>query len=222
MLNILLIEDDIELAATLIDYLKLHSIYCDHAANGIASLSLVRDNNNYQVIVLDINLPRMDGLSVCEIIRSYGIDTPVLMLTGKGSIEAKIAGFESGADDYLVKPFDFEELTARLRALAKRRSGQVSIFKIGNLTVDLKQKKAWRDQKILKLSPITFQLLKVLALNSPNPVGRDELIQTIWGDSPPASNSLKVHIHHLRKQIDGNSANPLFQTDSRLGFALRE
>ena len=222
MLNVILIEDDIDLAAMLIDYLKLESIECDHASNGVASLSLIRNKNNYQVIILDINLPRMNGLSVCETIRSDGIDTPILMLTAKDNIEAKIAGFESGADDYLVKPFAMEELVLRLRALAKRRSGLVNVIEIGDLSVDLPQKKAWRNQQALKLSPITFKLLEILALNSPNPVSREKLMQAVWGDSPPASNSLKVHIHHLRKEIDGDSSQArLIHTDSRLGFSLR-
>ncbi|MDX2464008.1 MAG: response regulator transcription factor [Porticoccus sp.] len=220
MLNLLLVEDDLDLAATIVDYLELESITCDHAANGVAGLALIQ-KNQYQVIILDINLPRMNGLSVCSQMRSEGIDTSVIMLTARDSLDDKLEGFDSGADDYFVKPFALEELVARVRTLAKRRSGQVERLQVADLQLDLRNKQAYRQGQLLKLSPTTFHILEVLARSSPEPVSRARLMQSVWGDDQPDSNSLKVHIHHLRKQIDQDEDNTLIQTISGVGFALR-
>ncbi|WP_020410204.1 response regulator transcription factor [Hahella ganghwensis] len=220
-LDVLLVEDDLDLAATIVDYLELESILCDHAANGVAGLSLIRQNR-YQAIILDINLPRMNGLSVCEAMRTEGIDTPVIMLTARDSLDDKLEGFGSGADDYLVKPFAMEELVVRVRTLSKRRSGQVNRFQVADLEVDLQHKQARRGERTLKLSPIAFRILEVLARSSPNPVSREQLVQSVWGEDPPDSNSLKVHMHHLRKQVDDNTSANLIHTISSVGFALKD
>ncbi|OZG75425.1 two-component system response regulator [Hahella sp. CCB-MM4] len=219
-LDILLVEDDLDLASTIVDYLELESIACDHAANGVAGLTLIRDNR-YQAVILDINLPRMNGLSVCETMRSEGIDTPVIMLTARDSLDDKLEGFGSGADDYLVKPFAMEELVVRVRTLAKRRSGQINRIRIEDLEVDLQQRQAWRAGGLLKLSPIAFKILEVLVRSSPNPVSREQLLQSVWGEDPPDSNSLKVHMHHLRKQVDSHRSCGLIHTISSVGFVLK-
>ncbi|MFA7553719.1 MAG: response regulator transcription factor [Spongiibacteraceae bacterium] len=219
MLNLLLVEDDLDLAATIVDYFELESINCDHAANGVAGLALIKENT-YQAIILDINLPRMSGLSVCAQMRSEGIDTSVIMLTARGNLDEKLEGFDAGADDYLVKPFALEELVARVRSLAKRRSGQIERLQIADLQLDLRNKQAYRHDQALKLSPTAFQILETLARFSPGTVSREQLLQSIWGDEPPDSNSLKVHLHHLRKQIDQSGAAIQIVTLSGTGFAL--
>ncbi len=219
-LEILLVEDDLDLASTIVDYLELESITCDHAANGVAGLNLIRENR-YQVIILDINMPRMNGLSVCEAMRSEGIDTPVIMLTARDSLNDKLEGFGSGADDYLIKPFAMEELVVRVRTLAKRRSGQISRIQIDDLELDLQNRQAWRQGELLKLSPIAFRILEVLARSSPHPVSREQLLQSVWGEDPPDSNSLKVHMYHLRKQVDSHRSTGLIHTVSSVGFALK-
>ncbi|MBR9910133.1 MAG: response regulator transcription factor [Gammaproteobacteria bacterium] len=221
MLNLLLIEDDLDLAATIVDYLELEAINCDHAANGVAGLALIQ-KHTYQAIILDINLPRLNGLDVCTAMRAAGIDTPVIMLTARDSLANKLEGFESGADDYLVKPFAMEELIARAQALAKRRSGQVERLQVADLRVDVREKKAFRQGRPLKLSPTAFRILEVLARHSPAPVSRELLMQLVWGDDPPDSNSLKVHLFNLRKQVDADGAPALIHTLSGVGFALRE
>lgn len=220
MLNILLVEDDLDLAATVVDYLELESITCDHAANGVAGLELIR-RQHYQVIVLDINLPRMSGLSVCEAMRRAGLDVPVIMLTARDSLGDKLEGFEAGADDYLIKPFALEELVVRVRALAKRRSGQVRRFEVGDLVLDTNLKQVQRAGKPVKLSPTGYRILEVLVRHSPEPVSREQLMQAVWGDDPPDSNSLKVHLHNLRKQLEDGGSYPLIQTVSGVGFAVR-
>lgn len=221
MLNVLLVEDDLDLAATVIDYLDLESIECDHAANGVAGLHLTQQNS-YQVLLLDLNLPRMDGLTLCESLRKEGNDTPVLMLTARDSLDDKINGFRAGTDDYLVKPFALQELVVRIHALAKRRSGQVSRLQVGSLELDANLKQAWRNNVELKLSPTTFKLLETLMRASPEPVKRETLIRAVWGDEQPGSNSLKVHMHNLRKQVEDTQPLPLILTISGFGFALRD
>ncbi|WP_370167394.1 response regulator transcription factor, partial [Marisediminitalea sp.] len=115
MIKLLLVEDDLDLAGNVMDYLELEDIVCDHASNGVAALQFLEENR-YQVVVLDINLPRLDGLQVCAQAREQGNDTPIIMLTARDQLQDKITGFEQGADDYLVKPFAMEELVMRVKA----------------------------------------------------------------------------------------------------------
>lgn len=221
MLNVLLVEDDFDLAETVIDYLAIESISCDYASNGMAGLHLLKDNR-YDVVLLDLNLPRLDGLSLCERLRSTGNDIPVLMLTARDQLDDKLAGFEAGTDDYLVKPFELKELVVRIHALAKRRSGQAKLLRCGDLEMNLKEHTVTRAGKHIKLSPTAWQLLETLLRVSPEVVSKQELVTSVWGDDPPDSNSLKVHIFHLRKAIDETFASPLLHTVTGHGFALRE
>lgn len=220
MLNLLLVEDDLDLAATIIDYFELESIQCDHAANGLAGLHFI-EQNPYQALIIDINLPKMDGLTLCNTIRQQGIDTPVLMLTARDSLDNKLEGFQSGADDYLIKPFAMAELIVRIQTLAKRRSGQIKRLSLADLEIDLSEKQAYRHNEPLKLSPTAFCILEILLRASPKPVSRTDIMQAVWGDNQPDSNSLKVHIHHLRKQLDSRHSPSLLQTVPGYGFALR-
>lgn len=217
----LLVEDDLDLAAAVVDYLELENIHCDHASNGVAGLHLI-NTNTYDVIILDLNLPKMDGLQICEQLRDKGIDIPVLMLTARDTLDDKLAGFSKGADDYLVKPFAMEELIVRTQVLAKRRSGQISRLTVFDLVLDLNKKQAFRNDQPLKLSPTALKILEILMRESPNPVSREKIIQSVWGDEQPDSNSLKVHIFNLRKHVDGLHSNKLIQTLSGSGFAIKE
>ena len=219
-IQLLLVEDDLDLATAIIDYLALEGIECDHAANGLTGFNLIKQNA-YDAVILDLNLPRMSGLQVCEQLRAQGIDVPILMLTAKDTLDDKLTGFSVGADDYLVKPFAMAELIVRAQVLSKRRSGQVSKLTIHDLELNLKQQKAVRDGAHLKLSPIGFRILEVLMRESPNPVSREKLIQAVWGDEQPDSNSLKVHMFNLRKAVDGASDCKLIHTLVGRGFVLR-
>ncbi|WP_281561443.1 response regulator transcription factor [Thalassomonas sp. RHCl1] len=220
-INILLVEDDIDLAATIVDYFEVESISCDHAANGVHGLALV-EAHDYQVILLDINLPEMDGFTLCQKIRESSNDTPILMLTARDTLVDKVTGFDAGTDDYLVKPFEIEELLIRVLALSKRRSGQVSKLSFGKLVLQLRERLAFFDGRELKLTPITFKLLEKLMRESDKPVSRAVLMHAVWGEDQPDSNSLKVHIHHLRKQLEKVQANLLIDTEPGYGFSLRE
>ena len=205
-LQLLLVEDDIDLATAVIDYFELEKIKCDHAANGLSGFNLIK-SNSYDVVILDLNMPKMNGLEVCETLRSQGIDVPILMLTAKDTLDDKLQGFSKGADDYLVKPFAMEELIARVQVLSRRRSGEAKKLSVCGLELDSHQQIITRHSTPLKLSPTNFKILETLMLASPNPVSREKLIQSVWGDQQSDSNSLKVHMFNLRKAIDSQTKN---------------
>lgn len=220
-LQLLLVEDDLDLAKAIVDYLALEDIQCDHAANGLSGLNLIQ-HGHYDTVILDLNLPKMNGLEVCAKLRGQGIDVPVLMLTAKDTLDDKLTGFSKGADDYLVKPFAMEELIIRAQVLSRRRSGQVTMFSVCDLEVDIQTQTATRANTLLKLSPIGFKLLETLVRASPNTVSREKLMQSVWGDEQPDSNSLKVHMFNLRKVVDNSFETKLIHTITGRGFALKQ
>lgn len=221
MLNILLVEDDMDLAQTMVEYLELEQVRCDHASNGMAGLRLM-EAQNYDVLLLDLNLPQIDGLNVCRRLRESGNDTPVLMLTARDQLDDKLDGFRAGTDDYLVKPFELSELVVRLQALARRRSGQVRRLRCADLEMDLNTHTVTRAGQVIRLSPSGWRLLEELLRFSPRVISRERLEEVLWGDEIPDSNSLKVHIFHLRRAIDGPFATALLHTIPGHGFALKE
>lgn len=218
-INVLLVEDDFDLAATVVQYLELEGMVMDHAFNGESGLNLARQVA-YDVLVLDVMLPSMDGLSVCARLREDGIDMPVLMLTARDAIDDKLAGFRAGTDDYLVKPFELAELAARIKVLAKRKSGQSRKLTVGELSMDLDRREAYRGERRLHLTPTCWNLLEALMRRSPNVVSRRKLEKALWGDNPPESDSLKVHMHKLRQQVDGDASSTMIRTVPGHGFAL--
>ncbi|PMY66487.1 MULTISPECIES: response regulator transcription factor [Pseudomonas] len=219
-IHLLLVEDNLDLANTVIEYLEISGIVCDHASNGQTGLNLAL-SQHYDVILLDIMLPRLDGQQLCKQLREQGKQTPILMLTSLDALPDKLASFAMGADDYLVKPFELAELVARIRALSLRRSGQASRLQVADLTMDLSTRKVSRAGQELHLSPTCWTLLECLMRASPEPVGRERLEATVWGDEPPDSNTLKVHMHRLRKAVDKDFSQALIHTISGVGVQLR-
>ena len=217
----LLVEDDLDLATSLIEYLELEGVTCDHAANGVHGLQLAREYK-YDVIMLDLMLPKLDGLSLCASLRRDGLDVPVLMITARDTLDSKIEGFEAGSDDYLVKPFALKELLLRVQALAKRRSSQPRRYVVSDLEVDTEQHQATRAGIKLALSPKEWALLEYMAKMSPNIALRDEIQRAVWGESLPDSNSLKVHMHKLRQKVDKPFSHPLIKTIPGVGFVMKE
>ena len=217
---VLLVEDDIDLSVTIVDYLKLKSIECDHFTSGVAALEAVH-SNDYKCIILDWQLPRMSGIEFIKQLRNKGDDTPTLMLTARDRLDDKLTWFEAGVDDYLVKPFALAELLARIKTLSKRRSGEAQKLKVADVEINCQRKQAYRNGEILKLSPTGYLLLETLLRASPDAVSRNEIMQSIWGDEAPDSDSLKVLMHRLRKQVDAGRESPLIQTVHGFGFALR-
>jgi DNA-binding response OmpR family regulator len=219
--NTLLVEDNVSLAQTVIAYFDLEGIDCDYASNGSQGLELAL-LNDYQVILLDINLPRINGLEVCEMIRKQGVDIPVMMLTARDSLEDKLAGFDAGTDDYLVKPFELRELVARVKALFNRRSLHSMKLEVGPLVMDLSLKTICREGQKLKLTPTCWKLLEILMRGSPNVVSREKMQNTIWTEPDlPDSDVLKVHLYKLRQQVDKPFSIKLIQTVSSHGVAIR-
>ncbi len=220
-IDVLLIEDNRALSETVIAYLDLEGIDCDYAGTGSQGLKLALAHR-YEVILLDINLPRMNGLEVCEALRAQGVDVSVLMLTARDTIEDKLAGFNAGTDDYLVKPFELSELVARIKVLAKRRSGLSKGLKVGPLTIDVSLRLASRGGQTINLTPTCWKILELLMRESPNVVSRERIEAHVWGDDfLPDTNSLKVHLYKLRQKVDKPFASNLIHTVPNHGFALR-
>jgi DNA-binding response OmpR family regulator len=220
-IHTLLVEDNLSLAETVISYFELEGFDCDYASTGRQGLDLAL-SNDYETILLDINLPRMNGLEVCEALRDRGVDVPVLMLTARDTLEDKLAGFDAGTDDYLIKPFELSELTARVKALAKRRSSRAQKLEVGPLELDLSLRIASREGQTLNLTPTGWKLLELLMRDSPNVVSREKMENAIWSDVDfPDSNVLKVHLHRLRQQVDKPFSKKLIHTIAKHGVALR-
>ena len=221
MIKTLLIEDNRSLAETIIAYLALENIDCDYAETGSQGLEFGL-THPYDVILLDINLPSLSGLKVCEQLRAQGSDVSVLMLTAGGTIEEKLAGFDAGTDDYLVKPFEMSELIARVKTLAKRRSGESQCLEIGPVSLNLSLKSASRDGHAINLSPTCWKILELLMRESPKVVSRQKIEASIWGDDVlPETNALKVHLYNLRQKVDKPFGNNLIHTITPHGFAFR-
>ncbi len=219
--RVLLVEDDLDLATTIVEYLDLEKICCDHAANGIAGLKFI-SQQYYDVVILDVNLPRMDGLTVCKNMREQGINIPVLMLTARETLDDKLAGFAVGSDDYMVKPFEMLELIARIHVLANRRNGLTNILSLHGVDVDFSAKTIKRDGSVLQLSPTGWKILELLMRKSPEVVSKEQLLNAVWGDELPDSDSLKVHLFKLRQVIDTKKQKKLIHTVAGQGFVFRE
>jgi DNA-binding response OmpR family regulator len=219
--DILLVEDNADLAGNIVDYLEALGHRLHYAADGESGLreALV---SPVDIILLDLALPSRDGLSVCaEIRRRADRRVPILMLTARDTLDDKLAGFGSGADDYLVKPFSLAELAARVIALAQRpHLGQPHRLSVGPLIIDRQTRVATRDGQQLRLTPLLWELLLLLAEAWPNPVTRDEVTLRLWGDEPPSSDSLRAHLHLLRQVVDKPFDLPIVETMHGVGFRL--
>lgn len=222
-MRVLIIEDNPDIAANLGDYLEDHGHTVDFAGDGITGLHLAIVND-FDSIVLDLALPGMDGLEVCRKLRQEaGKDTPVLMLTARDRLEDKLAGFDTGADDYLVKPFELQEVEARLNVLASRgRRRSRRELKVGDLVYNVDTLNVSRVGSEVYLNPIGLKLLHCLMESSPNVVSRAELEMKVWGEEMPDSDSLRVHIHSLRSAIDKPFGSNMIQTRHGIGYRLIE
>lgn len=220
-MRLLVIEDNRDIAANLGDYLEDRGHTVDYAADGVTGLHLAVVNE-FDAIVLDLNLPGIDGIEVCRKLRMEGRkQTPVLMLTARDSLESKLAGFESGADDYLVKPFALQEVEARLQVLARRTKANVSrVLAIADLEYNLDTLEIHRAGQSIQLNPTALKILQALMESSPSVVTRNELETKVWGEELPDSDSLRVHIHGLRAAVDKPFATQLIQTRHGIGYRI--
>ena len=223
-ISVLIIEDNRDLAANIADYLGERAYLTDVALDGVTGLHLAV-SNRYDAIVLDIMLPGIDGLTVCRRLRQDAQSmVPVLMLTARTTLNDKVAGFAEGADDYLGKPFELRELDVRLQALIRRaRSGdRPQCLKVSDLEFDLGTFALRRAGLAVELPAMPLKILELLMKRSPIVVPRREIEQALWGDSPPDSDVLRVHMHTLRTAIDPPGLPPLLHTVRGIGYQLKE
>jgi len=220
-MRILIIEDNSDLAANIYDYLEEKGHTLDAAADGITGLHLAIVND-YDAIVLDLTLPGLDGLTLCKKLRDEASkQTPVIMLTARDTLNDKLAGFATGADDYLVKPFALQELEVRLLALQRRNAGTAARkLQIADLTYDLDTLSVQRQNKTITLTPTGLKILELLMRKSPHVVTRREIEHLLWGDEPPDSDAIRSHMHTLRAAIDHPFDRALLHTVHGIGFRL--
>lgn len=222
-MRILIIEDNPDIQANLYGFLEPKGHVLDSASNGYAGLALAVQNN-YDVVILDVMLPGLSGIEVCQKLRSeLKNPVPVLMLTARDTLQDKVDGFESGADDYLVKPFSLVELEVRLKALVRRASGNnaaSTLLRVGELTFDTDTYQATRNGQLLALTKTGYTILKCMMREAPKVVPRETLEHEVWGDDRPDSDALRTHIHALRQALDKPFAFPMLRTVPGLGFKL--
>ena len=216
---LLLVEDDRDLAASVLDYLALEGFDCDHASDGETAWQRLQ-KQTYDLLILDVGLPRRDGLDLCQSLRAAGMATPCLMLTARDRLDDKLAGFAAGADDYLVKPFALAELIARLRALGQRHRHSQQLH-IADLELDLATRQASRQGRRLNLGGKEWRLLLELARASPAMLSREQLEARLWPDGVPSEHAFKMVVYRLRQELDGETATPLLHTVRGQGLALR-
>ena len=222
-MRILIVEDNPDILANLYGFLEPKGYTLDSARNGYGGLALASEHT-YDVIILDVMLPGLSGLELCQKLRTeLDCATPVLMLTARDSLQDKVSGFDSGADDYLVKPFSLVELDVRLKALARRAGGQHAIsraLRFGGLVFDPDQQQASRDGVKVVLTKTGYILLRNLMAAAPRIVPREALEQAVWGEDRPESDALRTHIHALRQAVDKPFAFPMVQTIAGIGYKL--
>ncbi len=222
-MRILVIEDNPDIVANLYAFFEPKGHHLDSASHGYAGLSLAAENS-YDVIVLDIMMAGLNGIDICRKLRAdLLVSTPVLMLTARDTLQDKIDGFDSGADDYLVKPFSLAELEVRLNALVRRARHRVvdsTTLRVGDLSFNTATYRAARGGRSLTLTKTGFILLRCLMQVAPHVVTREELEFQVWGDNPPDSDALRTHIHALRQTLDKAAPYPMLHTVAGIGFQL--
>ena len=220
-MRVLVVEDDNRIAAFVAKGLRENSYAVDIASDGDEAVYMT-SINSYDVFILDVNLPKKDGFEVCRELRESGNKKPVLMLTARDAVDDRISGLDTGADDYLIKPFEFRELLARLRALL-RRNAEVRSPKIiiADLEIDTVSQNVRRGGKHVDLTTKEYSLIEFLAVNKGKVVGREEISEHVWDDTfDPFSNLIEVYIKRLRKKLDEGFGVQLIHTRRGSGYIL--
>ncbi|MBV1712622.1 MAG: response regulator transcription factor [Desulfomicrobium sp.] len=222
-MHILIVEDNPDILANVFDYLQLKGYTVDCAQDGLGGLHLAV-TQAYDLIVLDVMLPGINGYQICKRLREDArLDVPVIMLTARDTLDDRIHGFNTGADDYLVKPFALSELHARIQAVLRRAKGNWDHeLRVGDLVFDVKTLQVRRASRTLSPHPFGLRLLEILMKKSPSVVRREELERELWGDNCPDSDSLRSHIHQLRQIVDKSFDSPLLHTVHGIGYRLVE
>ena len=221
-MHILVVEDEVRLATLLRRVLREERHVVDVANDGPSGLSLAL-NDNYDLLILDLMLPGMDGLEICRALRSKGIQVPILMLTARGAVEDRVAGLEGGADDYLTKPFAMQELLARVKVQLRRgrTPGQDTRLQVGDLTLDLLRHEAQRGDSVIQLTAKEFALLEFLMRHPGQVLTRTQIMDHVWEyDMDALSNVVDIYIHYLRDKVDRGFSRPLIATVRGVGYKI--
>lgn len=222
-MHILVAEDERRLANLVLRALDEEGHVVDVSYDGAEALDMVR-NTDYDLLVLDIMLPHLDGIELCRQLRSDGNSVRILMLTARDAVEDRVEGLESGADDYLVKPFSFAELLARVKALARRQVDPQpeQELRAADLVLDLGRHEAKRGETVIPLTAKEFQLLELLMRHAGNVLTRTQILDQVWGyNFDSFSNVVDIYVHYLRNKIDRNFSHPLIKTIRGVGYSLK-
>ena len=227
MLKILLIEDDQVIANFVIKGLQEAGYCVDHAVDGVDGLDLAL-NNRYDISIIDVMLPNLDGLSIIERMRKQNVETPVIIVSAKRSVDDRVKGLQSGGDDYLIKPFSFSELLARIQAHLRRFSnasnaGKTTQLTLHGLSLDLLARTVTREGVQIELQPKEFTLLEYLMRNAGNIVSKTMIIERVWNyNFDPQTNVVEARISKLREKIDKNFNSSLIHTIRGLGYVFKQ
>ena len=224
VMKILIVEDDQDAAAYVHKALREEGHVVDHASDGLDGYALAREGN-YDVLIVDRMLPKLDGLSVIGALRAKSVDTPVLILSALGQVDDRVKGLRSGGDDYLAKPYSFSELLARIEVLARRRGsrGEETIYRVADLELNRLSHQVSRAGQDLQLQPREFRLLEYLMRHAGQVVTRTMLLENVWDyHFDPQTNVIDVHISRLRSKIDKGFAQPLLHTVRGAGYMIRD
>lgn len=221
-MRLLIAEDEKNLNKILAQHLKDSGYTVDACFDGEEALNYI-SMTDYDAVILDIMMPKMDGLEVLKEIRGQNMDVPVLFLTARDSVADRVAGLDLGADDYLTKPFAFEELLARIRVLVRKRTGnKTNVYTLADLTVDSKKREVKRGETLISLSSREFAILEYMIVNKNIVLSRDNLERHVWNyDYEGSSNMIDVYIRYLRKKIDENFSPKLIHTVRGAGYVLK-
>ncbi|CCN84517.1 Putative two-component response regulator [Vibrio nigripulchritudo SFn27] len=221
--KILIVEDNIELQGILADFLEVKGADVDFASDGEQGIQLATECR-FDAVILDVMMPKKDGIQVIKELRKAGNDLPVLMLTALNSKEDLLNGYQNGVDDFITKPFDFEELEVRVTALIKRYRGEVANNQIafGEITIDQSTHQVYRSGTLLSLTPVMYQILVKLVKAAPEIVTRESLIHEIWKEDIPDNDVLRSHLYLLRNVVDKPFERPLLTTVPKVGLRLEK
>jgi DNA-binding response OmpR family regulator len=221
-MHILVVEDDTRIARVVEQALAEAGHQVDIAYDGLDGLERA-ESGSYDLVVLDVMLPEMDGLAVARDLRRQRVRTPILMLTARDAVADRVRGLDSGADDYLIKPFALEELLARVRALGRRAGdGPDAVLEVGDLRLDLERHEVARDARPIELTAKEFDLLAYLMRNAGRVLSKDQITDHVWGyDAQATSNVVEIYVHYLRDKIDRGFPRPLIRTVRGVGYTIK-
>jgi two-component system response regulator MprA len=224
--RILVVDDDRAVRESLRRSLSFNGYTVELAEDGVEALEAIT-NERPDAVILDVMMPRLDGLEVCRQLRSTGDDLPILVLTARDSVSERVAGLDAGADDYLPKPFALEELLARLRALLRRtgpdESAESAVMTFADLTLDPATREVYRGKRAISLTRTEFALLEMLIANPRRVLTRSRILEEVWGfDFPTSGNALEVYVGYLRRKTEAEGEPRLIHTVRGVGYVLRE